>query len=272
MDHTQAVAIVTGGASGIGRAIGRRLARDGVFIVIADLNVREGLEAEQELNRLQGKARFVQTDVTVKEQVEAVVAGTHREFGRLDYMFNNAGIALYGELYHMTPSHWQSAMDVNVWGIVYGTQAAYALMKEQGFGYIANTASAAGLGPSPMAAVYATTKHAVVGLTTSLHYEAEPFGVHVTALCPAFVDTPIFDKGEAVRLDKGAMLAQMKKQKMLSPDRFAEIALAGLKRNEPIVCPMPLRRTMDIVFLLFPSLHRKLMRLVCKVSRKAAVQ
>lgn len=154
-------------------------------------------------------------------------------------------------------------------GVIYGTQVGYNIMKEQGFGYIVNTASASGLGPSPIASAYSTTKHAVVGLTTSLHYEAEEFGVKVSTLCPTFVDTPIFDKARAINLNKNVITNQLQKQKMISPEQLAKITLKGMHKNKIIICPMPMRKTMDIIFTIFPMAHRSLMRLVCKVSRKA---
>ena len=114
-------------------------------------------------------------------------------------------------------------------------------------------------------------QNAVVGLTTSLHYEAEQFGIKVSALCPTFVDTPIFDKAKAIKTNKAVIMKQLKKQKMMSPEKLAKIALKGIHRNKPIICPMPMRRTMDIFFTLFPAVHRSLMRLVCKVNREARI-
>lgn len=108
-----------------------------------------------------------------------------------------------------------------------------------------------------------------MGLTTSLHYEAEEFGIKVSTLCPTFVDTPIFDKATAINIDKSLMSKQLKKQKMMSPQQLAKITIAGVHKNKPIICPMPMRKTMDVIFTIFPSLHRALMRMVCKVSRKA---
>ncbi|OPA79260.1 oxidoreductase [Paenibacillus selenitireducens] len=272
MPSSNQVGIITGGASGIGRAIGKELARRGVYVMLADKNAEEGENAVQEIQAQGGNARFIKVDVSDAKQMHTAVHAVYEEFGRLDYMFNNAGISMYGEVYDMTLEHWERIMNVNVWGVIHGIQAAYPLMKQQGFGHIANTASATGLGPSPTAAAYATTKHAIVGLTTSLHYEAEAFGIKVSALCPAFVDTSIFERGEAISMDKALINEQVKKQKPMSPEKFAVFALKGLERNQPIVCPMPLRRTMDIFFTLFPSVHRKLMRLVCRVARKARVE
>lgn len=193
------------------------------------------------------------------------------ESGRLDYLFNNAGISMYGELDDISLDHWKRIVDINLWGVIYGTQAAYPIMKKQGFGTIANTASVAGLGPTPTVSAYCTTKHAVVGLTTSLHYEAEDYGVKVSAICPGHVDTPIYDNGEAIRLDKAKINKQVRRNKMMSPEAFATFALRGLEQNKPIICPLPLRRTMDIFFILFPSVQRKLMRMVCRVVREARI-
>lgn len=145
-------------------------------------------------------------------------------------------------------------------------------MIRQGFGHIANTASMAGLGPTPTVSAYAATKHAVVGLTTSLHYEAEAYGVKVSALCPGHVNTSIYDTGEAIRLNKDKIMEQVEKRKMMSPEQFAAFALKGLEQNKPIVCPVPLRKTTDFFFALFPSAQRSLMRLICRTVREAKTE
>lgn len=266
------IAIVTGAASGIGRAIAQEVAKRGIDVIVADLDEAGGLETAESIGSAGGRAGFRRLDVTDAEQVEALVHDAYRQYGRLDYMFNNAGISLYGELYDMTLPHWRRIVDVNLWGVIHGVQAAYPIMKKQGFGHIANTSSATAMGPAPTAAAYATTKHAVLGLTTSLHYEAESFGVNVSALCPAFVDTPIFASSEGINMDKAKIEAQMNKQKKMSPEAFARLAVRDLERNRLIVCPMPLRRTMDVFFAIFPAAHRSLMRLVCRVSREARIK
>ncbi|MFF2092257.1 SDR family NAD(P)-dependent oxidoreductase [Paenibacillus sp. NPDC058174] len=269
MNDEYQVAIVTGGASGIGQAIASQLAGRQVFVVIADIDERGGKQTVDAIEKAGGRAVFIRLDVTDADEVEAAVNSVYEEHGRLDYMFNNAGIAMYGELYDMSREHWERIVNLNLWGVIHGIQAAYPIMKKQGFGHIANTASVAGLGPSPTAAAYATTKHAIVGLTTSLHYEAETFGVKVSALCPTFVNTPIFSNGEGINMDKAKIGEQMKARKMMSPEQFARIALKGLERNQLMVCPLPLRRTMDIFFILFPGIHRKFIRFFRNEARKA---
>lgn len=271
MEEFRKAAIVTGGASGIGKALCRELIARNVFVILADIDESEGKKTESEFNQSDTVSRFVHLDVTDYKHIEQLAEETFQEFGRLDYMFNNAGIAMYGELYDMSIDHWKTILDVNVWGVINGTQAAYPMMKKQGFGHIVNTASAAGLGPAPVSSAYSATKHAVVGLTTSLHYEAEAHGVKISTLCPAFVDTPIFSKATALNINKDMMAEQMKKQKMMTPEKLAKLAIDGVHKNQPIICPMPLRKTMDFFFLIVPSAHKALMRLVCKVSRQARV-
>lgn len=271
MDPIRKVAIVTGGASGIGKALCRELISNQVFVILADVNMREGKLVEDELNRQTNCSRYEYVNVIDQTSVEELVRNTFQEFGRLDYLFNNAGITMYGELFDVSIEDWKQIIDVNLWGIIHGTQIGYSIMKEQGFGHIVNTASAAGLGPSPLTAAYSATKHAVIGLTTSLHYEAKEYGVKVSALCPTFVDTPIFSNAIAINIDKEKMIQQLKKQKLMAPEKLAKITLKGVHQNTPLICPMPLRRTMDIFFTLFPRVHGTLMDYVCKIGRRARI-
>lgn len=263
------IAVVTGGVSGIGKAICQELIARHIFVIIADIQDHEGRVLEAELNKDIAHVKFVHLNVTDYKNVASVIHDVFKEFHRIDYLFNNAGIAMYGEMGEMTIEDWKEIMAINLWGVIYGTQIGYPLMKKQGFGHIVNTSSAAGLGPSPFSTAYATTKHAVIGLTTSLHYEAEEFGIKVSTLCPTFVDTPIFDNAKAIHMDKSIITKQLKQQKMISPQRIAKMAIEGVHQNKPIICPMPMRKTLDVVFTIFPFLHKALMRIVCKVSRNA---
>lgn len=269
MHNPLKTAIVTGGASGIGLALCKQLAAKNMFVVITDIHTAQGEELAKEIAREGGQARFVPLDVTEASQVRNVIQATADEFGRLDYLFNNAGISMYGEFQDMSLDDWSKIVTVNFWGVLYGTHAAYPIMQKQGFGHIVNTASAAGLGPTPMVTAYTATKHAVVGFSTSLHYEAEMYGIKVTTLCPGHVDTAIYENGYAINLDKERINASVKQRKMMSPDQFAALALKGIGKNKVLVCPVPLRITTKVFFHLFPAMERKLMRLVCRVMREA---
>lgn len=269
MNNFKKVGIVTGGASGIGKAICSELISQEVFVMIADINEPMGKSVESELNENGINSRYVHLNVSDYNSVERLIIDVFQEFGRLDYLFNNAGISMYGELYEMSMENWNEIMDINLWGVINGTQIGYRIMQQQGYGHIVNTASAAGLGPGPITSAYSTTKHAVVGLTTSLHYEAKEFGIKVSTLCPTFVDTPIFAAAKAININKAIMTKQLKKQKMMTPEKLAKIALNGVHKNKSIICPMPMRRTMDIFFILFPKAHNALLKMVCNVGRKA---
>jgi len=135
---------------------------------------------------------------------------------------------------------------------------------------IVNSTSVTSLDPSPISSSYPTSNHAVVGLTTYLHYEAEKYGIKVSTLCPTFVDTPIFEKAEAINTNKSKMIEQLKNQND-SPEKLVKTTLKEIHKNKSIICPMSQRRTMGVLFTVFPFVHRILIRLVCKVSRTAEV-
>jgi NAD(P)-dependent dehydrogenase (short-subunit alcohol dehydrogenase family) len=188
-------AIVTGGASGIGAALGKALVAAGAHVVLADL---DGDGASRVAGSLKGpgSARGVRLDVTDADAVEVLAEEVVEEHGRLDLMFNNAGITLLGETEKLTLAQWNTIIDVNIRGVVHGVAAAYPRMIAQRGGAIINTASMGGLMAGGLLTSYVMTKHAVVGLSLALRSEAALHDVGVTVVCPAAVDTPILDKGE----------------------------------------------------------------------------
>ncbi|WP_219914110.1 SDR family oxidoreductase, partial [Bacillus paranthracis] len=138
----QRVAIITGGASGIGKALAIQLANKDIFVIIADINETSGQELVNNIKNNNQLARFEYLDVTNAESVEELIIKIVNEFGRIDYMFNNAGIAMYGEVFDMSLDNWKHIIEINLLGVIYGIQLAYQFMKKQGFGHIINTASA----------------------------------------------------------------------------------------------------------------------------------
>jgi len=235
-----AVAIITGGASGIGRALAGELARRGAEIVIADRQGGPAEKAAAEIRASGGKVLAREVDVTDYPSVELLVQETAGRAGRLDYMFNNAGIGIGGNANHYSIEDWNLILDVNLRGVINGIQAAYGIMRRQGFGHIVNTASMAGLITSPGAAAYAATKHAIVGLSKSLRAEAASAGVYVSAICPGVVRTPILEGGGRY----GRMLIEIPSEEMrrmwdefrpMPPETFARKALAGVAKNRAII-------------------------------------
>jgi NAD(P)-dependent dehydrogenase (short-subunit alcohol dehydrogenase family) len=246
------VAIVTGGASGIGRALGAALAQRGTRVVLADVNA-EGVQAAAAALAPRGVVSSAVVDVTDAASVERVVNETASTHGRLDYMFNNAGIAIMGDARHMTLTDWNRLVDVNLRGVIHGVSAAYPIMIRQGFGHIVNTASLAGITPTPGATGYATTKHAVVGLSLSLRGEAAAYGVRVSVVCPGFIDTPIKDAIRWLTSDRDTMLADMP-VRLYPPDACARDILRGVAGNRPIIVVTRLAKIGWFLYRMAPRL------------------
>ena len=188
--YTDAIAIVTGGGSGIGEALGKALARRGALAILADRRPSEAERVAATIRREGGRAEAHPLDVRDASAFGALVADVMARHGRLDYLFNNAGIGVAGETKDLAIDDWRAIVEVNVMGVVHGVHAAYPRMASQGFGHVVNTASMAGLMPSPMTVPYGMTKYAVVGLSRSLRAEGAHYGVRVTALCPGVIRTP----------------------------------------------------------------------------------
>jgi len=225
------VAIITGGAGGIGKALAEEMAERGCYLVLADINVELLDETATELRTAGAQLDAKTVDVRDAVQVQALVEGAFRDLGRIDYMFNNAGVNLCAELRDTSLEDWNLLIDVNLRGVVHGVHAAYPIMCEQGFGHIINTASAAGLVPAAAEGAYAATKHAVVGLSLALQIEAAEFGVNVSVVCPGLVDTPILDSTKYVKLDR-AVITDVAPQKPIPPRKAARRILKGVERNE----------------------------------------
>jgi NAD(P)-dependent dehydrogenase (short-subunit alcohol dehydrogenase family) len=183
-------AFLTGGASGIGRALATLLASRGAIICVADINLSAAQEVAKQCG---GNAIAVAVDVRDASALQSCIESFASAHGRLDYIFNIAGVGIGGEADEIPISAWKHVVDINLYGVLYGVLAAYPIMLKQGYGHIINCASLAGLGPAPLLAPYALTKHAVVGLSTSLRIEAASRGVRVSVLCPSAIETPILD-------------------------------------------------------------------------------
>jgi NAD(P)-dependent dehydrogenase (short-subunit alcohol dehydrogenase family) len=262
------VAIVTGGASGIGRALGAALVRRGDHVVLADVEGPAAVEVAEQLTALgPGTASAAALDVRDAAAVAALVTDTAERLGRLDLMFNNAGLGIGGPAEELSLAHWDRAIDVNLRGVVNGVHAAYPVMLRQGAGHIVNTASLAGLLPTPGSAPYGTTKWAVVGLSLSLRGEAAPHGVRVSVVCPGGVDTPILDKGMPPDLprvptrevtDVRAVITRYSGGHLYSADALAADVLRGVDRDRAVIVAPRQARVMWRLMRLSPSLVMRL--------------
>lgn len=197
MDYYQnKVCVITGASTGIGYGLGVKLLEYGAGKVYFTARTQSKLdEAEKKLEQYGNRARFLSVDVTDPEAVRALVELAVRENGRIDFLFNNAGIGAGGPTERASLRAWERVLDTDLWGVIYGVNAALPVMLEQGFGHIVNTASIQGLTPAPYQTLYSAAKHAVVGMSESLRIEMKPRNIHVSVLCPGAVESEIFHKG-----------------------------------------------------------------------------
>ena len=186
------VAVVTGAGSGIGRESALEFSRDGARVVVADVRPEAARETVDEIERAGGEAEAVGVDVTQYEQVQAMLRVALDRFGKLDVLFNNAGIPQsFTPCEETSDEVFERIFDVNVKGVFYGCRAAIPHLKANGGGVILNTASTAGIRPRPGLAAYAASKAAVISLTKSLALELAPHHIRVVSLCPVATDTPM---------------------------------------------------------------------------------
>jgi NADP-dependent 3-hydroxy acid dehydrogenase YdfG len=234
------IAFVTGGASGIGAALATELVDKGAEVWIADRQVGAAGELAQRLNSGGGKAHVIELDVRSYPSFERAVAEAVQQSGRIDYLFNNAGIGVGGEVESYTLDDWNDVFDVNLRGVVHGIQAVYPIMIRQHSGHIVNTASMAGLVTTVGQASYTATKHAVVALSKALRVEAERHGVQVSVLCPGVIRTSILTGGQYGRilvagLSDEELLKFWEQLRPMAPEVFAERALRAVLRGDAII-------------------------------------
>ena len=234
MTAVQQVAIVTGGASGIGAALCRALAARGLAVVVADINAAGAEAVAAAIRQRGGTAASRHVDVADASSVTQLVQHTVATHRRIDFMFNNAGIAVTADARDLRAEHWRRLIDVNLLGVIHGVQAAYPFMAQQGHGHIVNTASLAGLLPYPTNLPYATTKHAVVGLSNTLRIEAADLGVRVSVVCPGFVETGIGAASPTLNV-RDAPTDVALPFKFLDADDAAQRILAGVWRNQAVI-------------------------------------
>lgn len=190
------VAVVTGGASGLGRAMALRFAREGMKIVLADVQPDALGRTRAEFEQAGFPVLAVQTDVSRSEEVDALAEKAFRTFGAVHILCNNAGVAPGGTLWEQTVKDWEWVLGVNVWGVIHGIRAFVPRMIHQGTaGHIVNTASVAGLLSPPGMGSYCVSKHAVVTMSECLHQDlaVARSKLKVSVLCPAYVPTAIAD-------------------------------------------------------------------------------
>jgi len=248
------VAVITGGASGLGAALAKQLVAAGATVIIADIAREKAQEVAAALGK---RAHAMGLDVSSPEQVDSVVQRVKSDFGSLDLFFNNAGVSTYGEASDLPFAEWDRVLRVNLIGVIAGSMSAYRVMKEQGSGRIINMGSASVFTCDPLLGPYITSKFGVVGFSRVLAIEAEDYNVRVSVVCPGNIRTPMLD---------------LKEPSWLTPaipvEKAARCIVQGIARNRKIIV-FPLRwRFVWWVDRLNPALLNPLRRVIVRRARR----
>ncbi len=238
------VGVITGGASGIGRATAQLLAKEGARIVVADLDEAGGAETVKRIESAGGHAVFVNADVTRIEDARRMLDTAVSKFGRLDILHNNAGIGVGAPGFpEAPPERWRLVIDIDLQAVVLGTGLAAPLMQKHGGGVIINTASMAGLYPHRQDAVYGAAKGGVVNFTHSLAlWEAER-KIRVNCVCPGIVDTPMVRKGIEAATKLGFLAKPFLPAKMIQPEEIADAVVSLVRDDSLFGCALEIRPT-----------------------------
>ncbi len=262
------VVVVTGGASGLGRGLGEAVARAGAKLVVGDIDLAaanalcDGLASEGKI------ASAVHVDVTDAASVERLVAQAVAVHGRLDYMFNNAGIAAAGEFHEMSADTIRRVVEINLLGAAYGTLSAYRQMVRQRSGHIVNIGSMLALFPNPLSAAYVAAKHGLGGLTQSVSAEAAAYGVSLTLICPGYIATNLFKAGTF----EGSLSAEAVLERI--PFRLIDVETAVARTLEAVLARRSIAvfpfygRVLWWIHRLSPRLMNGLMRLAMRDQNK----
>lgn len=236
------VAVITGGASGIGLATARLLAREGMKLVLADIEQKTLDAAVAEFESDGVEVIGVRTDVSVRAQVQALAEAAWSRFGAVHILFNNAGVAVYGPVQEMTHEDWEWAINVNLWGVIHGVETFVPRMLEQGEeGHVISTASFAGLVPNSGLGVYCVTKYGVVALSECLYRDLRGTGLSASVLCPMLVRTQIQDSARNRPEELGGSARARKRNqdeqealqgRVLEAPEVAERVLRAIRRKE----------------------------------------
>ncbi|MFC7516793.1 SDR family NAD(P)-dependent oxidoreductase [Herbaspirillum sp. GCM10030257] len=238
-------AVITGAASGIGRSIAHALARRGINLVVADLDADRLDLVAAELGRAAPSLRIlaVPTDVADAAQINALCERAFATLGRVDWLYNCAGILVSGASWEIDEATWKHVLDVNLWSAIRTTHAFVPRMISQGSGHIVNVASLAGLLVGPWVSAYTVSKHGMVALSETLHREFIELGLplRMTIVCPGPVRTAIFDgleqQASEMHVAQTNQYLRLLGDNGMSPDQLAELVLAGVDAGKLWVFP-----------------------------------
>jgi NAD(P)-dependent dehydrogenase (short-subunit alcohol dehydrogenase family) len=229
--------LVTGGASGLGAALVKRFAERGDHVLSADLSGRHSAPTEPPSDNSTSWVLSWPLDVRSDGDWADIRRWVEREWGGLDVLVNNAGVAGGGRLELCSIDDWRRMIEVNLLGVVRGTQTFAPLMKQQGSGRVVNTASLAGLVHPPGMGSYNAVKAAVVAFSETMSHELAPYGVGCTVVCPSYFRTNLMDSMRGADTDLATHLARLVEKSPISADDIAVAVLDGIDRGLDLVVP-----------------------------------
>ena len=252
------VAIVTGGGMGLGAALCDEMASRGALVVVADINEEAAKRVADNIALKGLLATAMAVDVAHEPDVSQMIDTTVSRYGRLDYIVNNAAIAIGGDARDISIEQWERVLKVNLHGVIYGTLCAYRVMAKQGFGHIINISSASGLTPQPGNAPYCTCKHGIIGLSLSLRFEGADLGVKLSAVCPGDMKTSMYENMVVVNAIRERVVEVSRRSHFLIPQISAQDAarriLHGVSRNQALIIFPASVRWIWRLARLFPAL------------------
>jgi NAD(P)-dependent dehydrogenase (short-subunit alcohol dehydrogenase family) len=265
--YANKIILVTGGGSGMGRALCEKLAEIGATVICTDINTQNAGETVATIAQSGKNAVARKLDVAQLSDFEDVMADIVKEHGRIDMIFNNAGIGITGELRDISIDQWKKVLDINFYGVLYGSQVAYQYMIKQGSGHIVNTSSLAGLvAYIPLITPYSVSKHAVVNYARCLRQEAKLFNIKASIVCPGLIDTPIINSLPAVNANPSWNRDSIKQfEPGISAANAAHYILKGVAQNKEIILFPQMART---IFLFARYLKAAYLKVALKEMKK----
>lgn len=267
---------ITGGASGLGRALAERYARAGWRVCIGDLDVERCAETLSVLQQHSPQSHALACNVTREEDLQAAADWLKQHWNGVDVVVNNAGVAQMGGIGDATMADWQWIVDINLLGVVRGCKVFAPLLRAQGGGKLVNIASMAGLVYMPHAGAYNATKAAVVALSETLQLELEADRIGVSVVCPAFFRTALAQNMRASNPQLENMTKRLVERARIGPDEIAQLIFEGIERGDTHILTHPearrawrLKRYLPYRWYL-AMMRRQLAKVEARMQRKAS--
>ena len=267
---------ITGGASGLGQALALHYAGQGWRVLIGDLDRERCADTLAELRAISPVSDAIACDVTREADLQAAVTWLQQQWGGVDVVINNAGVAQMGGIADASEADWQWIVDINLLGVARGCRVFTPLLRAQGGGQLVNIASMAGLVHMPQAAAYNATKAAVVALSETLQLELEADGIGVSVVCPAFFRTALAQHMRASDPKLEAMTRRLVERARIGPEQIARQVFEGVQRGDTHILTHPDARRAWLLKRVLPyrwymaMMRRQLARVSARMQRKAA--